>query len=198
MMLSRETLAVATITIMRTPWKFPERFETRIVVALVVTSIVATVFMAVIGQRLVSPSNPNGIIGFELAGSYAKAAAILASWDAAAREAARVQTLWDYFLYIPIYVTALVSWSAWCARRLTVRWLAGIGVVLAWAMIPAGLCDMMENWQMLKQLEVGADGQRAALAADFAYVKFAIFYATFAYALLTTIGIAGRNVTTKD
>jgi hypothetical protein len=154
--------------------------------------------MAVIGQPLVSPSNPNGIIGFELARSYAKSAAILASWDAAAREAARVQTLWDYFLYIPTYVAALVSWAGWCARRLPGPWLAGICVVLAWAMIPAGVFDMVENWQMLKQLETGADGDRAALAADCAYIKFAIFYATFASVLLATIAIAGKNTLMKD
>jgi len=146
---------------------------------------------------LINPTNPNGIIGFELAASYERAAAILASWDSSARAAARTQTLWDSFFYIPIYVMALVSWAGWCARRLTLRWLAWIGVVLAWAMILAGLCDLMENWQMLKQFEMGADGQSAALAANFAYVKFAIFYATFAYVLLTTIGIAGRNVTMK-
>jgi hypothetical protein len=178
---------------MRTPWTLPERFETKAVVALVLVSLVATVLMALAGESLVTADNPNGIIGFELAGGYERSAAILASWDSAARSAAHTQTLWDSFLYIPLYVAALVSWAGWCSRRLTLRWLAGIGVLLAWAMIGAGLCDQVENWQMLKQLESGADGHRAELAAGFAYAKFAIFYATFAYVLLTSIGIAGKN-----
>ena len=183
---------------MRTPWRLPEQRDTTIVVGLVGICLAATVFMAVIGQPLVNATTPNGIISFELARSYDAAAAILASWDEAARSVARVQTLWDYFLYIPTYVIAFVSWADWCVRRLSRRWLAGIGVLLAWAMLPAGVFDMIENWQMLGQLEDGADGARAAIAATCAWIKFAIVYTTFAYLVFATIGIASVKSMKKD
>lgn len=177
---------------MRVPIPLPLRFETPILIALLLALLAASAFMSALGQPLVTPASPSGIIGFELAGTAERAAAILASWDDAARAAARTQTFWDYGLYIPLYVVALSVWAAWGARRMRSPRLSRLGVALAWAMLAAGVLDAIENWQLLALLERGADGRRAALAAACAALKFAIVLATLAYGLAATALLGAR------
>lgn len=175
----------------RVPIALPERFETPLLLALLLALLAASAFMSALGRPLETPASPTGIIAFELAGTAARADEILASWDDAARRAARTQTVWDYLLYIPLYVLALSAWAAWGARRAGGGRLSRLGVALAWAMPVAGVLDALENWQLLAQLEQGADGARAALAAGSAALKFAIVLATLAYgvAIAARVGV---------
>jgi len=176
----------------RVPFRLPERFETPILLALLLALLAGSAFLSALGQPLVTYASPSGIIDFELAGTAERAAAILASWDDAARAAARTQTFWDYVLYIPLYVLALSAWAAWGAKRMPGRRLARLGVALAWAMLAAGALDAIENRQLLAQLEHGADAGRAALAAACAALKFAIVLATLAYGLAATAMLGVR------
>jgi hypothetical protein len=162
------------------------------VAALLFALLAASAWMSALGRPLENRTAASGIIAFELAGSEARAAAILGSWDEAARAAARTQTVWDFVLYIPLYVVALSAWAAWGARRVRSPRLAHLGVALAWAMLAAGALDAIENWQLLSQLERGADARRAALAAGCAALKFAIVLATVAYGLAVTTACATR------
>lgn len=171
--------------------RLPARLESPLVLLLVLALAAGSAGMSALGAPLATPASPTGIIGFELAGSAARAAAILASWDDAAREAARTQTLWD-FGYIALYVVALAAWAAWCAERLPGRRAARLGAVLARAMPVAGLLDVVENVQLLAQLADGASAGRAAVAALCAALKFAIVGATLAYALAGTVVVAAR------
>jgi len=163
-----------------------------LVAALLVALLAASAWMARLGAPLATATSPSGIVAFELAGSQARAAEILAAWDDAARSAARVQTRWDDWLFVPLYVVALAAWALWCARRLRGGALSRIGVILAWAMPAAGVLDWIENRQLLAQLAGGADPTRAAVAALCAGVKFAIVLATIAYALAGTALVAAR------
>jgi hypothetical protein len=180
----------------RAPFRLPERHAAPLLLALLLALLAASAWMSALGRPLVTPASPSGILAFELAGTAERSAAILASWDDAARAAARRQTFWDYALYIPLYVIALSAWAAWGARRLGERSprLAQIGVALAWAMPVAGLLDALENAQLLAQLEHGADGGRAALAAAAASLKFAIVLATVAYGLAAAAASAARRL----
>lgn len=177
---------------MRPPLRLPARAESGLVLALVLALLAASRWMSALGAPLVNPTSPSGIIDFELAGTAARAAAILASWDAAAQQAARSQTLWDSVLFVPLYVVALSAWAAWCARRLPGRRQACAGVALAWAMPLAGALDLVENAALWAQLAGGAGAGWAALAAACAAPKFAIVLATLAYALAGTAFVAGR------
>jgi hypothetical protein len=179
---------------LRPPIPLPKQREVALVSGLVVALFAASFFMARLGAPLNTPVSPQGIIDFELAGSKARAAEILAAWDERARAAARVQTRADDFLYIPVYVIALSAWAGCVATRVRPRWFALLGVSLAWAMLPAGLFDLVENRQMLAQLANGADAGRAALARTMAQVKFAIVYATLGYVLVgTAVALAQRR-----
>lgn len=164
-----------------------------LVAALVLALVAASAWMSRLGTPLESPTSPSGIVAFELAGTAERTAAILAGWDDDARDAARTQTRWDDLLFIPLYVVALAAWALWCARRLEGRRLARLGVALAWAMPVAGVLDWIENRQLLAQLDGGADAGRAALAAASAGVKFAIVFATLAWALVASAVLAARG-----
>jgi hypothetical protein len=176
----------------RVPLALPARFETPLLLALLLALLAASALLSALGRPLVTPVSPSGIIAFELAGTAERAGEILASWDDAARRAARTQTFWDYVLYIPVYVVALSVWAAWAARRAGRPGWSRVGVVLAWAMLAAGALDAIENWQLLAQLAHGPDGGRAALAAVCAAIKFAIVLATIAYGLGVTALVALR------
>ena len=178
----------------RVPVRLPDRPESVVVAALLLALLAASAWMSALGRPLVTDASPSGIIGFELAGTAARAAAILASWDAAARAAARTQTLWDFLLYIPLYVVTLSAWAAWGAKRAPSRRLERLGVALAWAMLAAGALDALENRELLAQLAHGADGDRAARAAACAALKFAIVVATLAYALVVAIRLGARRL----
>ena len=169
---------------LRPPLRFAPAREVAIVAGLVVVLLAVTFVMARIGAPLTTPVSPQGIIDFELAGTKERAAEILGAWDATAREAARVQTRADDLVYIPVYVITLSVWAGVVARRVRPGWLARLGVALSWAMFAAGVFDLIENRQMMAQLENGPHAGRAALARAMAQLKFAIVYATMAYALI--------------
>ena len=168
----------------RPPLRFAPAREVAIVAGLVVVLLAVTFVMARLGAPLTTPVSPQGIIDFELAGTKERAAEILAAWDATAREAARVQTRADDLVYIPVYVIALSVWAGVVAMRVRPGGLARLGVALSWAMFAAGVFDLVENRQMTAQLESGPEAGRAALARAMAQLKFAIVYATMAYALI--------------
>lgn len=175
------------------PLRLSARLESPLVLGLVVALLAASRWMAALGEPLATAVNPTGIIGFELAGTSARAAAILASWDEAAHEAMRLQTRWDTLLYVPLYVVTLSAWASWCVRRLPSGSMTRIGIALAWAMLAAGLLDWLENAQLVAQLEHGPSGGRAAVAAAAAGIKFAILIATLVFTFAGTARVAIRR-----
>jgi hypothetical protein len=172
---------------LRPPLRLPASREVAIAAALAALLVASSALMLRLGRPLATPVSPQGIVDFELAGSEARAAEILAAWDERAREAARVQTRVDDLLYVPVYVIALSACAGAVATRVRWRWLALLGVSLAWAMLPAGVFDLIENRQLTAQLASGPDAGRAALARAMASLKFAIVYATLAYVLVGSL-----------
>ncbi len=161
--------------------------EGRWLVVLIVIFFLVTQLMGELGRPLVNASNPRGILGLELAGTAAETAAVLASWDRSARDAAWLQTVVDFLLYIPVYVVSLGAWAAWVSRRVTIIWLSIVSAICGWAMWIAGAADMIENTAMLIQLAGGADGALSALTRAAAIIKFSIAYATSTAVVIGTV-----------
>lgn len=163
------------------------KLEGRWLVVSIVTFFLVTLLMGELGRPMVNASNPRGILGLELAGTAAETAAVLASWDRSARDAAWLQTVVDFLLYIPVYVVSLSAWAAWVSRCVTIIWLSIVAAICAWAMWIAGVADMVENTAMLTQLARGADGALSALARAAAIIKFSIAYATSTAVVIGTV-----------
>ena len=152
-------------------------------VALVFLLLIFGVFR-VIDAPLQTSVAPQGIVSFELAGTGARAQAMLDSWDARARLYAAFGLGLDY-LFMVSYAAAIGLAAAWAGRQLGARrrWPIALGVALGWGLAFAALLDAVENIALTVMLLAGvADAPWPALAAVCATVKFALVLLGFLYA----------------
>jgi hypothetical protein len=132
---------------------------------------------------LTTPVAPQGIVSLELAGTEANARTIIQSWDAAAREHA-VFSVWLDYLFLLTYSTAISLGCLWAASQVRERrWLASVGLYLAWLQWLAALLDAIENVGLLNMLG-GRTAQPWPLIAQwFAIPKFLLIALGLIYAL---------------
>ena len=151
---------------------------------LVFTLVLMFLLGVVVDAPLKTPTAPQGIVSYELAGSTAAAQNILDSWDQLAKLYAAFSLGLDY-LYMLCYGLVIGLACAWAARRLGARWhgVGVLGMVLAWGQAVAVLCDAIENIALLKMLPGGAAEPWPAVARWCAVVKFALVIAGLVYAL---------------
>jgi hypothetical protein len=153
--------------------------HTATIASLFVVSMVPTFLLmlvqAVYSRRLWTTAAPAGIVSLELAGTEARAGAIVASWDDGGRNAA-ISGLWLDFLYLLSYATTLVLGCAWSARHIG-RWsegLSSLGWHLAWLTVLAAIFDAVENVALLVQLYKKPRTPWPAVAFLCASAKFAL------------------------
>lgn len=155
-----------------------------LVVALLVLAV-AVVGLAVTAPALMTPLTPVGIVSWQLAGSGAEVAAILAEWGAEGRAAARVNLLVD-LAFAPAYglVIGLVAvrLGVGLGRR---RPAAAMADLAAWAALLAAVADLAENTLMLWVLGAGASDVLAVATRTLALVKFALL----GVALVLVVGL---------
>lgn len=137
----------------------------------------------------------HGIVAFELAGSRARADAILAAWGEEGRMRAAVLQGLDY-LFLLLYPLAIGLGCVMVAHRLeALPVLAAAGMLLAWAQFGAALLDAVENYALIRLLFGDGGHTWAPLARRCALVKFAIvllgiFYVLAGYLLSFGFGAA--------
>ena len=132
-------------------------------------------------QPLRTAAAPYGTVSYELAGSPAAAQAMIDSWDPRARLFAAFGLGFD-FLFMPAYALtfALACWMA--AGKHGGRF-GKLGPWLAWGMLPAALCDALENLGLWIGLSAGPSAPWPQIAAGCATVKFALLGLALVYAL---------------
>ncbi|HEX5725201.1 MAG TPA: hypothetical protein VFX98_07025 [Longimicrobiaceae bacterium] len=132
------------------------------------------------GIPLRTAAAPGGVLSYEFAWTGARAAEILRSW-APMREIARQQLLID-FPYLLAYPLLLSLACVLLAGTGPGGW-ARAGRFLAWAVLPAGLLDGIENAALLRMLEHGAADAPARVAGVCASLKFFLVGCAVAYVL---------------
>ena len=151
-------------------------------------SVGVTIALELLLGRLNAPLRttpaPLGIVSFELAHAEGVAAAIMASWNAAARETARLNLVVDYAFLIA-YPISLRLGCRIVATRARDRWprLASVAAALGWGAVVAGVLDAVENAALLRQLAAGPGSAMAAVAFWCASVKFALVAIAIPFAL---------------
>lgn len=147
---------------------------------------------------LTTPAAPYGIVSLELAGTEAKARAIIDSWDAAAREHALFGVKLDY-LFLLTYSTGISLGCVWAASLVQERrWLVRAGLYLAWLQWLAALFDAIENLGLLKMLQ-GRIGQPWPWIAQwFAIPKFVLIAPGLLYTLVVGGGLWLRRRLSKE
>lgn len=172
-----------------------EPAQRRALPLLIALALLLVAVMAGLGEPLRSPEAPRGILDFELAGSAARAGAIVDSWSPRARLYAALGLGLDY-LFLVAYSAAVALACVRAAARLEPRApaAAAVGRGLAWAQPLAAALDASENYGLIRLLL--GDGRElwARLALACAIPKFALVFAGILFALgAGAIGLLRRD-----
>ena len=129
--------------------------------------------MASFDKPLRTEAAPRGIVSFELAKTESQAAAILSSWNGAARVSAGLSLGVDY-LFLLAYSSSIalgcVLLGGLAKNRGTI--LAALAAPLAWMQLLAALLDAVENYALIRLLLGEGGGSWPALAWGCAVPKF--------------------------
>jgi hypothetical protein len=138
-----------------------------------------------------TPLSPHGIVSFELAGEPDTAARMLEAWGTQGRANAALSLRLD-FLFLASYAPGLALLCAALSDRARAAGsrLAATGAALAWGQLAAGGFDAIENLALLRVLGSSPPGGWPALAAAFAWPKFALVAAGLLY--VVTSGLVWR------
>jgi hypothetical protein len=136
---------------------------------------VYTAVMLVLERRMRRAGGP-GIIPFELAGSAARAEAVMAAWGSDGRRAARVST-WLDFGYMTTYGILAARLMEWARRR------HGHPAVLPAVVGVAVAGDAIEGVSLLRVLSGTRIDENARRARNAALVKFAVLVLGLGYVI---------------
>ncbi|MFZ2486779.1 MAG: hypothetical protein WAZ19_01550 [Anaerolineae bacterium] len=175
------------------PWTWlPARTQKPAFLITLMLTLLLLVVLQVINAPLRSAAAPSGIVAYELAGTPAATQAILASWDVTARVAAGLSLGLDY-LFIAAYASSIGLACALTSQRFAAHsWLRHLGVALAWALLVAATCDMLENYALIRLLLGSASTSLPAVARLAALIKFTLVGLGMVYALLA--GLLSRRL----
>jgi hypothetical protein len=164
-------------------------------------SLLLLFILNLVGQPLVTPAAPYGMISFELARDVDQAQAVLDSWDRIAQLRAAFSLGLDY-LFIPLYAITLTLTCLWAARfrrerrRLpTLLVTIGLpGTLLAWAQSLAAGLDAIENVALVRMLFGGVTSPWPQIASICAAVKFSLLAVGIIYSLLALAAYIGAAI----
>lgn len=140
--------------------------------------------MQITSLPLITDAAPQGIISFELAGSFGAVKWMLVSWDAQAKMFAALGLGLDY-VFMLLYSTTIALACLWAGETLRLAgWpLARIGPGLAWGQWAAAALDAIENFALIMVLFGGLTFSRwPELARACALLKFGLIFAGLVYA----------------
>ena len=139
-------------------------------------TVLAMAVLQIIDAPLKTAAAPLGVVSFALAGTSARATAILQSWDAHARLHAAFSLGFDY-LFMLAYASAIALAALWVGEGDGAR----LGEAAAWGAGLAGVADAAEN-HFLWRLLLGVAPERYPFWARWAaMIKFAILAAALGY-----------------
>lgn len=159
-------------------------FQKRFFIYMLMMTILIMVIMNVIGEPLITSYAPSGIISFEFALSPARAKLIIGSWSLDAQlRAAFIQGL--DFLFPLVYAVALGFGCLLSHKVLSTRGkpLAGTGIIIAWGLVMAVICDYLENISLVALLLGRLQSPFPQIAGVCAVIKFALIFIAIGYIL---------------
>lgn len=158
-------------------------------------TMMVMVVMGIIGEPLVTPQAPLGIVSFELAGTPSQVGLILDSWDGRAKQYAAFGLGLDY-LYLLAYSTAvgLGCLLAGVAIRSAAWPLASLGIPLTWGVWTAAVFDAIENLGLTLILLAGITANTwPAIVRLCALLKFGLLFLGLVYVFYgLVVGLVGR------
>ena len=162
--------------ISRHPFKWlPASEQKWAFLVLLALTLAVMVSLNALDRPLKTEAAPADIISFEFAGDLATAQDILESWGPRGRVRAGVSLGLDY-LYLVAYASCIALGCVLVARGVAgpVPFLAGVGVLLSWALFAAALLDAVENFALFQLLFGSRSEAWPAVARWCALPKFVI------------------------
>jgi hypothetical protein len=120
-------------------------------VVLLVGTLALSRYLTGLGKKLIAAGTPGAIVDLELTWSEDGAKDVLTKWSAANVIGVARRSIHVDFAFIACYSLLLAMVCNAAASHLHGAWHTA-GVVLAWAMLAAGLLDCIENIGMLTML----------------------------------------------
>jgi hypothetical protein len=166
----------------------PAAKRARVFVPLLIATLVITFLF-----RFIGPAQPTGgwtptIVDFELAGSVEKAQSIINAWNETDRIRAGFSLGFDY-LYMPVYSTTIALACVMAAGVLQRKAWHSIGILLAWGLWVAAICDATENLALLTELLGNNVAPWPSVAQVCATIKFGLIVLGLLYVV---VGIVFR------
>jgi hypothetical protein len=104
-----------------------------------------------IGESLITPAAPNGIVSFELAGSMQRVDEIGTSWAPAGFFPVGLSLGLDY-LFMPLYACSIALSCVLLTSR-TALILGNLSTLVAWGQFLAAALDAVENYALIQLLQ---------------------------------------------
>jgi hypothetical protein len=161
----------------------PSDKRTRVFVPLLIATLVITFLF-----RFIGPVQPT-IVDFELAGSVPKAQAIIDAWSETDRIRAGFSLGFDY-LYMPLYSTTIALAGILAAGVLRRKAWRTSGLLLAWGLWVAALCDATENLALYTELLGNNVAPYPQVAQICATIKFGLIVLGLLYVIAGVIAKA--------
>ncbi|MGH2830612.1 MAG: patatin-like phospholipase family protein, partial [Actinomycetota bacterium] len=147
--------------------------------------LMVLVAATIVVYLVVVRSQPSpGTINLALARDGTAAEDVLRVWRAGGSDDdARNAVLLDFAL-IPLYAAA-IGWGCTRARRVfRGQMLRAVGLPLAYAMPGVAALDVVENLGLLRMMSSGVSPAVHAITTTAAWIKFAVFFLAYAYAVV--------------
>ena len=126
------------------------------------------------------------VVGFELAGTAAKAKSIMEDWGELGRTVAAFNLGFDY-VFILGYSTLMTLGCLWATQRYSSLVLIKLGVLFAWLQWLAGALDCVEDASLLKMLFRGPSDLAAGIARISASGKFGLLVLGLGYMAMSIL-----------
>jgi hypothetical protein len=160
----------------------PPDQRARVFIPLLVATLLIT-----FAFRFIGPAQPT-IVDFELAGSVDQAQAIVDAWNETDRIRAGFSLGFDY-LYMPVYSTTIALACVMAAGVLKKRVWYVCGVLLAWGLWIAAVCDATENLALFTILLGNNVAPYPQVAQICAIIKFGLILLGLMY---VSAGVAAK------
>lgn len=154
----------------------------RVFVTALIWTFVLIVISQVINTPLRTPRAPLSIVSFELAGTFANAQAIVASWNTRSQLSAALGLGFDY-LFMPSYAFAIALACRLAAGRHK-GWFADLGAWLGWGVFLGAILDAIENIGLWNTLLGSVSTSWPEVTFWCASFKFALILLGIAYGFI--------------
>jgi hypothetical protein len=142
--------------------------------------------------RFIGPAQPT-IVDFELAGSVDNAQAIIDAWTETDRIRAGFSLGFDY-LYMPVYSTTIAVACILAAGVLQRKAWHTSGILLAWGLWIAAICDATENLALFTELLGNNVAPYPQIAQICALIKFGLILLGLLY---VSVGVIAKAFVRK-